>query len=261
MEPGDGTPPDVPRSEPDLPWPDRASPVGDQDSLVPASGPAPAWRRWMLLGAAAVLLVTIVVVAVTTLIQIDKGPGRGGSGSGRASASPGLAKLSHPRPARLALPGASVALPEHWARLRIPAAAHAVGAAPSLTPSCPNTVFGGQPACQDGLALAAVPGSNPRQALATQSAIRFKAMHAYIRAFAVLQRRAARFGGCPAYVTEWHVTWAKPPSTLEERIVLRTGASYAGSRLESVFIRFADTAAAPPQPLINAVAATVRCKA
>ena len=74
MEPGDWTPPDVHRSEPDLPWPDRASPVGDQDSLVPASGPAPAWRRWMLLGAAAVLLVSIVVVAVTSLILIAGSP-------------------------------------------------------------------------------------------------------------------------------------------------------------------------------------------
>jgi hypothetical protein len=257
MGPGDWKPPDVPGSEPDLPWPEHAS---RDDDDGPASAPAPAWRRWMLLGVAAVLLVTIVVLAVKTLTQIGNGPRRGGSGSAQASAGPGLAHLSHPG-LELALPGASVALPKHWAQLRIPAAAHTVGAAPSLTPPCPNTVFGGQPACQDGLALAAVPGNDPRQALETQSRIRFNAMHAYIRAVAVLQRRAARFGGCLAYMTEWHVTWAKSPSTVEERIVLRTGVSYAGSRLESVFIRFADTAAAPPQPLIKATTSTIRCKA
>ena len=104
-------------------------------------------------------------------------------------------------------------------------------------------------------------GNDPRQALERQARIRFLAMHGYIRAAALLYQHAATFGGCPAYVAEWHVTWAKPPATVEERIVLRTGASDAGSHLESVFIRFADTAAAPPQPLINAVAATVRCKA
>jgi hypothetical protein len=192
----------------------------------------------MLIGLAAVVLVILVAGSIETFIQIDKGPEPGGSGPGQASAGPA------PAPARLTLPGASVALPEHWEQLRIPASAHTVGAAPSLIPPCPNTVFGGQPACQDGLALAAVPGNDPRQALASQSEIRFKAMHAYIRAVAVLQHGAARVGGCPAYVTEWHVTWAKPPSTVEERIVLRTGVSYAGSRLESLFIRFADTAAA-----------------
>jgi hypothetical protein len=207
----------------------------------------------MLIGLAAVVLVVFVVGSIETFIQIGKGPGPGGPSPGQASAGAG--------PARLTLPGASVALPKHWEQLRIPAAAHTVGAAPSLTPPCPNTVFGGQPACQDGLALAAVPGNDLRQALESQSGIRFKAMHTYIRAFAVLQQGAARVGGCPAYETEWHVTWAKPPSTVEERIVLRTGVSYGGSRLESLFIRFADTAAAPPQPLINAVAATVRCKA
>jgi hypothetical protein len=254
MEHGDWTPPDAPGNPVGLPAPEHASSASDQGRSAPSPGAAGTRPPWVLLSAV-LAGVLIGAVAVTITGALRAGSTHAGA-PGRPAA--GGAGLSH---GRMVLPGASVALPAHWAVLRIPASAHSVGAAPKLAPPCPDTVFGGQPACQDGLALAAVPGTGPRQALDRQARIRFLAMHGYIRATALLYEHATTFGGCPAYVAEWHVTWAKPPTTVEELIIVRTGVSYAGSRLESVFIRFADTAAAPPQPLINAVAATVRCTA
>jgi hypothetical protein len=85
-------------------------------------------------------------------------------------------------------------------------------------------------------------------------------MHHVIRAVAVLGHRAMTFGGCPAYMTEWHVTWVKQPSTLEERIVVRTGVTNANSNLESVFIRFADTPDSRPQTSIKDIVSSIRCR-
>jgi hypothetical protein len=168
----------------------------------------------------------------------------------------GGVSLSH---ARLSLPGASVAMPRKWRNLSLPASEHAVAATPSLSPPCPNTLFGGPAACQDALTLASVPGSDPRHALEQAAKTRFMAMHSDIVATKIIRQGSAVFGGCPAYVTEWHVTWVQPPDTTEDLIVLRTGVTYANSDLESVFIRFADTSAAPPRAVIDAIASSIRC--
>jgi hypothetical protein len=85
-------------------------------------------------------------------------------------------------------------------------------------------------------------------------------MHHVIRAVTVLGHRAMTLGGCPAYMTEWHVTWVKQPSTLEERIVVRRGITNANSNLESVFIRFADTPDSRPQASIENIVSSIRCK-
>jgi hypothetical protein len=58
---------------------------------------------------------------------------------------------------------------------------------------------------------------------------------------------------------EWHVTWVKQPSTLEERVVVRTGATNANPDLESVFIRFADTSDSRPQASINDIVSSIHC--
>lgn len=135
-----------------------------------------------------------------------------------------------------------------------------MAAVPRLNPPCPNSLFGGPAACQDALTITSVPGGSAEQALEQAARIRFNAMHHVIRAVAVLGHRAMTFGGCPAYMTEWHVTWVKQPSTLEERIVVRTGVTNANSNLESVFIRFADTSDSRPQASINDIVSSIRCK-
>jgi hypothetical protein len=160
----------------------------------------------------------------------------------------------------LSFPGISVAIPQGWQNLHLPASQHAVAAAPHLNPPCPNTIFGGPAACQDALSITSVRGSSAAQALEQAAHIRFNAMHHVIRAVAVLGHRAMTLDGCPAYMTEWHVTWVKQPSTLEERIVVRTGVTNANSNLASVFIRFADTPDSRPQASINDIVSSIRCK-
>jgi hypothetical protein len=105
-----------------------------------------------------------------------------------------------------------------------------------------------------------VRGGSAAQALEQTARIRFNDMHHVIRAVAVLGHRAMALDGCPAYMTEWHVTWVKQPSTLEESIVVRTGVTNAGSNLELVFIRFADTSDSRPQASINDIVSSIRCK-
>jgi hypothetical protein len=62
-------------------------------------------------------------------------------------------------------------------------------------------------------------------------------------------------------MTQWHVTWIRPPATLEEFLVLKTGVSYANTDLESVFIRLADTRTLHPRAEMAAVVSSVHCRA
>jgi hypothetical protein len=156
--------------------------------------------------------------------------------------------------------GSAKGIPRGWQNLRLPASQHAVAAVPRLNPPCPNTIFGGPAACQDAVTITNVRGDSAAQALEQAARIRFNAMHHVIRAVAVLGHRAMTLGRCPAYMTEWHVTSVKQPSTLEERIVVRTGVANANSNLESVFIRFADTSDARPQASIKEIVSSIRCK-
>jgi len=204
-------------------------------------------RPAQLLGAA--IVVAIVCPAAGCSHSAGAAPGSGGQA---ATPIPG----AH---ARLSRPGISVAIPQGWQDLRLPASQHVVAAAPRLNPPCPNTIFGGPAACQDALSIISVRGGSAAQALEQAARIRFNAMRHVIRAAAVLGHRAVTVGGCPAYMTEWHVTWVKQPSTLEERIVVRTGVTNAGSNLESVFIRFADTPDSRPQASINHIVSSIRC--
>jgi hypothetical protein len=156
--------------------------------------------------------------------------------------------------------GLSIAVPQGWQVLHLPAAQHTVAAVPSLTPPCPQTVFGGQAACQDALSVSSVPGTDPARALKQAAAIRFSAMHSYIVTASEFRHRATTVGGCPAYLAEWRVSWIKPPNTIEERIVVKTGGTHTGSSLESVFIRFADTPRFQPQASIDGIVSSIRCK-
>ena len=179
-----------------------------------------------------------------------------------ASSSAGHVAAASPQArTRLSRPGISIAMPAGWQTFHLPAPQHAVAAAPSLTPPCPNSVFGGQAACQDAVSITDVPGTSPARALKQAANVRFSAMHSDIVATDELRHGALTVGGCPAYLTEWHVTWIKPPSTLEERIVVKTGSTQASPGLESVFIRFADTPGSHPQVSINGVVSSIQCPA
>jgi hypothetical protein len=196
----------------------------------------------------------IVVAAVCLAAGCSHSAGAA-PGSGGQAATPTAGAQ-----ARLSFPGISVAIPRGWQNLRLPASQHAVAAVPRLNPPCPNTMFGGPAACQDAVTITNVRGGSAAQALEQAARIRFNAMHHVIRAVAVLGHRAMTLGGCPAYMTEWHVTWVRQPSTLEERIVVRTGVANANSNLESVFIRFADTSDSRPRASIKEIVSSIRCK-
>jgi len=216
--------------------------------LVDEGAPGATRRLARLLGAATV--VAVVCTAAGCSHSAGAAPG-----SGRQATAP----ISG-APARLSFPGISVAIPRGWQDLHLPASQHAVAAVPRLSPPCPNTMFGGPAACQDALSITSVRGGSAAQALEQAARIRFNAMHHVIRAVAVLGHRAMTVGGCPAYMTEWHVTWVKQPSTLEERIVVRTGVTNANPNLESVFIRFADTPDSRPQSSIKDIVSSIRCE-
>jgi hypothetical protein len=218
----------------------------DLNSTGKVAGPGAKKKRVMWIGAAVLAVLIIIGGGSYQIYRLSQGSAPTGASAG---------------PTRLSLPGASVAIPNGWQGVSLPATDHAAAAEPRLSPPCPQTVFGGAAACQDGLTIASVQGNSPRLALVQESQTRFTAMHHYIATATILRQGAAIFGSCPAYIREWHVKWLQPPDTIEERIVIRTGVRYADSNLESVFIRFADTSASLPQAAIAAIASSIQCKA
>jgi hypothetical protein len=160
---------------------------------------------------------------------------------------------------RLSLGGVSVAIPAGWHNANLPASQNAAAAEPSLSPPCPHSIFGGAPACQDALSLLGAQGANVEQALHEVSQARFTAMQNYTTSVTVIRDQAMRVAGCPAYMTEWHVTWTSPPDTLEEGIAIRTGIANASTRVVYVFIRFADNVGGSPQNMINAIVSSIQC--
>lgn len=189
---------------------------------------APRYRRY-------VVFTAVVLVGVGVFVGI------------RLTASAGQPRLS--------LGGVWVAIPAGWTSRGLPASQQVAAAEPDLSPPCPSSLFGGPPACQDGLSLTRAHGTDVITVLQQMSRTRFTAMHRFLADVTVLGRRVARIGGCPAYMTEWKVRWTSPPETLEEGVSLKAG----NAGVVYIFIRFADTSSSSAQARINDLLSAIRC--
>jgi hypothetical protein len=164
---------------------------------------------------------------------------------------------------RLSLPGISVVPPEGWTSYPVNESGVLSMAPPGAESGCPNTPSGGGPRCIDGVTIyrnleGVQSGDDPEGALQQLASIRFNALRASIRNTTVLTRNALTIDGCPAYLTEWRVSWIGPPDTIEGWVTIRTNTAYQNSYLAAVFIRFSAQDNNPSQMLM-AIVSSIMC--
>lgn len=165
--------------------------------------------------------------------------------------------------ARMSLPGISVAPPQGWTSFPV-SQAGSLSMAPADGGSCSGNVSGGPLRCIEALTITRVSpgiysGDSPQQALQVLANGRFNAIQSFLRQTTSLSQQAYTIDGCPAYKKEWHVSWTRPPDTLEGWVTVKTHTAYNNSYIATVFIRLADSGNASPQALMDAIVSSIQC--
>jgi hypothetical protein len=165
---------------------------------------------------------------------------------------------------RLSLPGISLEPPKDWTSFPVSESGTLVMAPPGATNNCPNTPSGGPARCIEAVTVSRTESANlnaSSPANADQQLVngRFSALHADIQRTTTLAQKSFTADGCPAYSSEWRVTWTKPPDTIEDWVAVRTKTPYKNSYLASVFIRLTAQNAASAQTLANDVVSSIKC--
>lgn len=175
--------------------------------------------------------------------------------------------------ARLSLPGVSIAIPRGWQIQSIAKNATIEGlAAYTDREPCQSFLPDGYMCTKGGANVGRISpdwGTSPRLA-----AEHFFRIHLFVRKLTVLHRQTLRIDGCIAYALKARVTYPERPNAIEEYVAIRTGPvanpeavhlpnhaslAYKGSDLSYVLLGFDDTANAPPQSLMDAIAASIQC--